>query len=108
MAPPNPPLLPVFYSLNGSDPKPVPSSGMFGSMGKQSQASNKQEAINKAKSSKISVPAGYQLWGATSNGNSYVVEYQNGGKSRKHRRRHGKSKSARKGRKNKTRRHRRK
>lgn len=107
MAPPTPPSLPVYYSLNGSDPKPVPSSGMFGTMGKQSQATSKQEAIQKTQSSKINVPAGYQLWGATNKGNSYVVEYQNGGKSKKSKRRRNKTKSAKRGNKNKTQRHRR-
>lgn len=82
---PTPPSMPVYYSVNGSDPRPVPSTGMFASMGKQASATNRDEAVSKAKSSSLSVP-GKQIWGATQKPFGYVVEYQNGGKRRKTRR----------------------
>jgi len=83
-----PPSMPVYYTVDGRDPRPVPSTGMFGSMGKQSSASSRDEAVKKAKESGISVP-GKTIWGADVNPNGmqgYFVRYQNGGKRRKTRR----------------------
>jgi len=93
---PTAPSMPVYYSVSGSDPRPVPSTGMFASMGKQAAATSKDEAVSKAKASSLSVP-GKQIWGATQKPYGYLVVYQNGGKRRKTRR-------GRKTRKNKSRR----
>ena len=94
-----PPSMPVYYTVDGRDPRPVPSTGMFAAMGKQASATDRNDAVAKAKASKLSVP-GKQIWGADVNPNGiqgYVVRYQNGGKRRKTRR-------GCKSRKNKTRR----
>jgi hypothetical protein len=77
--------MPVYYSVNGSNPLPVPTTGMFGYMGKQTTATSKDDAILKAKSAKINVPPGTDIWGANIQNNSFVVQYQNGGKRRKSR-----------------------
>jgi hypothetical protein len=98
-----PPPMPVFYSVNGSNPQPVPSTGMFSSMGKQSTATSKDDAIAKAKAAKINVPPGTDIWGATIKNNGFLVEFQNGGRRRKSRRGFGKSRSGRKTRRNKSR-----
>jgi hypothetical protein len=91
-----PPSMPVFYSVSGSTPQPVPSTGMFASMGKQASATSRDDAVAKAKASKLSVP-GKQIWGADQKPFGYVVQYQNGGKRRK-------TKRGKKTRRNKTRR----
>lgn len=78
-----PPPMPVYYSVNGSNPLPVPSTGMFGYVGKQSTATSKDEAISKTKSANIRVPPGADVWGANIQNNAFVVQYQNGGKRRK-------------------------
>lgn len=43
--PPTQPPLPIYYSVSGSDPKPLPSTGMFSSVGKQSSAVSKEDAV---------------------------------------------------------------
>jgi hypothetical protein len=101
--PPTQPSLPVFYSVSGSDPQPVPSTGMFSSLGKQSTATSREEAVAKAKASSLSIP-GKQIWGADKKDYGYLVKYQNGGIRRKSRRGVSRTKSGRKTRKNKSRR----
>ena len=104
--PPPQPAMPIYYSVNGSNPQPVPSTGMFSALGKQSTAISKQDAVSKAKSSSLSLP-GTEIWGADLKNYGYLVQYQNGGKrrkSRKSRRGYSKTKSGRKTRKNKSRR----
>ena len=92
---------PIFYSVNGSAPMPVPSTGMFSSMGKQSTAGNKQEAIAKTRAAKINVPPGSTPSGADIHKDGIIVYYYiNGGKRKKSR----KAKLGRKTRKNKSRR----
>ena len=98
-----PPAMPVFYSVNGSNPQPVPSTGMFSSMGRQSTEVSKDDAVAKAKAAKINVPPGSDIWGANIKNNAFVVEFQNGGRRRKSRRGAGKSRSGRKTRRNKSR-----
>ena len=90
-----PPSMPVYYSVSGSNPQPVPSTGMFSSLGKQATATSKDDAVAKAKASKLSLP-GKEIWGATIKNNAFVVEYQNGGRRRK-------TKRGRKTRRNKSR-----
>jgi hypothetical protein len=95
--------MPIYYSINGSNPQPVPSTGMFSSLGKQSTAMSKQDAVSKAKASSLNFP-GTHIWGADVKDYGYLVQYQNGGKRRKSRRGYSKTKSGRKTRKNKSRR----
>jgi hypothetical protein len=57
-----PPSMPVYYSVSGSNPQPVPSTGMFSSLGKQATATSKDDAVAKAKASKLSLP-GKEIWG---------------------------------------------
>jgi hypothetical protein len=97
-----PPSMPVYYSVSGSSPQPLPSTGMFSSLGKQSTATSRDDAVAKAKASNLNIP-GKQIWGADQKPFGYVVEYQNGGKRRKTRRGLGKSMSGRKTRRNKSR-----
>lgn len=89
MPPPMPPM-PVYYSMNGSNPMPVPSSGMFGSMGKQSTATSKADAEKKAtaagEQNKLQLPPDAKMWGSNIKDNSFVVQFQNGGRRRKSRR----------------------
>jgi hypothetical protein len=100
----------VFYSISGDTAKPVPSTGMFSSMGKQSTASSESEAQKKADSAraanKITIPIGFKSWDVAVVPEGMVVIYHQsyGGKRRKTRR--GFKKSRRRGntRKNKTRR----
>jgi hypothetical protein len=96
-----PVTLPVFYTVNGSAPMPVPSTGMFSSMGKQSTAGSKQEAIAKARAAKINVPPGSIPWGADIQKDGIIVFFQSGGKRKKSRR---KTRLGRKTRRNKSRR----
>ena len=97
-----PPSMPVYYTVSGSEPRPVPGK-FFG----QATATTKEDAVAKVKSSKLSFPD-KQLWGTTiqgvGSGNAFVVKYQNGGKRRKSKRGGSKSRSGRKTRRNKTRR----
>ena len=105
--PPTQPSLPVYYSVSGSDPRPLPSTGMFSSVGKQSSAVSKADAVAKATASKLSIP-GKKIWGADKRDYGWLVLFQNAGKRRKSRRGFSKTKSGRKSRKNKSRRNQRK
>ena len=85
--PPTMPM-PVYYTIDGKDPRPLPSTGMFSSIGKQSSAINREDAVKKAKRSGLIVP-GKKIWGADVNPDGmqgYFVRYQTGGKRRKTRR----------------------
>ena len=77
---PTPPSKPVYFSVSGSDPRPVPGK-YFG----QATATSPSEAQSKAVASKLSVP-GKQIWGTSTKPYGYLVEYQNGGKRKKTRR----------------------
>ena len=81
---------PVFYSVNGSNPLPVPSTGTFGSMGKQSNAMYLDDAAKKAtvaaQQNKLQLPPGAKMRGPVRKNNTFVVQYQTGGKRRKSRR----------------------
>jgi hypothetical protein len=97
--------MPVYYTVDGRDPRPVPGN-FFG----QLTATDREDAVKKAKSSKLRVPgtAPPNYADVNSNGvKGYFVRYQtdgsadSGGKRRKTRR-------GRKTRRNKTRRSRRK
>lgn len=94
---PPPMSMPIYYTVNGQYSRPVPSSGMFGSMGKQSTATNKQDAEAKAKTAmeqnKLQLPEGAKMWGSNIENGSFVVQFQNGGKRRKTRRGASKSRS---------------
>jgi hypothetical protein len=102
--------VPIFYSVSGNMAKPVPSTGMFSSMGKQSTASSESEAQKKADSAraanKIQIPPGFKSWDVAVVPEGMVVIYHQsyGGKHNKSRRGFKKSRSGRKTRRNKSRR----
>ena len=77
--------LPVYYSLNGGPSTPVPSTGVFGSFGKQTKARSSGDAISKLKASSVRIPPGFTAHGVDSQADKYIVDMQNGGKSRKSR-----------------------
>ena len=75
--------LPVYYSLNGGPLKAVPSTGVFGSFGKATKATSKGDALYKLKLSTVKMPYGFRTRGVDSQADKYIVDMQNGGKSRK-------------------------
>ena len=84
---PPPMSMPVYYSVSGSYGQPVPSTGMFSSVGKQSTATSKPDAEAKVKTAieqnKLQLPEGVKMWGTSIKNGSFIVEFQNGGKRRK-------------------------
>lgn len=87
----------VYYSVNGQNLQPLPSTGMFGSMGKQSTAISQQDAEAKAKAAmqqnKLMLPQGAKFSMVRQEGPNLVAMFQNGGRRRKSRRGASKSRS---------------